>query len=259
MVSGCCCEVISTRGSVDEFRNTLVGNDARRAAFEADDAPTQGRRIGLIMCDHQERDTIVGHEPRDVGAQCCASDRIESRKWFIEKEHIARNHLIPKQIKEHGITAEHFEHMRDDVIVCNIGHFDTEIQVSWLKANAVAAVEIKPQVDRFTMKSGRHIILLAQGRLVNLGCANGHPSFVMSNSFCNQVMAQIELWQNKDNGKYPRGEKADVFFLPKELDEKVAALHLPKLGAKLTKLSAKQAEYINVSVDGPFKPNHYRY
>jgi adenosylhomocysteinase len=157
------------------------------------------------------------------------------------------------------ITAEHFEHMRDDAIVCNIGHFDTEIQVSWLKANAVAAVEIKPQVDRFTMKSGRHIILLAQGRLVNLGCANGHPSFVMSNSFCNQVMAQIELWENRETGKYPRGEKANVFFLPKELDEKVAALHLPKLGAKLTKLTPKQADYINVPVAGPFKPSHYRY
>jgi adenosylhomocysteinase len=157
------------------------------------------------------------------------------------------------------ITSEHFEHMRDDAIVCNIGHFDTEIQVAWLKANAASAVEIKPQVDRYTMKNGRHIILLAQGRLVNLGCANGHPSFVMSNSFCNQVMAQIELWENRDNGKYPRGANANVFFLPKELDEKVAALHLPKLGAKLTKLSPKQADYINVPVSGPFKPSHYRY
>jgi len=109
------------------------------------------------------------------------------------------------------------------------------------------------------MASGRHIILLAQGRLVNLGCANGHPSFVMSNSFCNQVLGQIEIWTNRDNGKYPRGEKADVYFLPKKLDEKVAALHLGQLGAKLTKLTAKQADYINCPVDGPFKPNHYRY
>ena len=157
------------------------------------------------------------------------------------------------------VTSEHFPLMRDDAIVCNIGHFDTEIQVSWLKANAVSHSEIKPQVDRYTMASGRHIILLAQGRLVNLGCANGHPSFVMSNSFCNQVLGQIEIWTNRDNGKYPRGEKADVYFLPKKLDEKVAALHLGQLGAKLTKLTAKQAEYINCPVDGPFKPNHYRY
>eukprot|EP00455_Lapot_gusevi_P018553 TRINITY_DN2014_c0_g1_i13.p1 TRINITY_DN2014_c0_g1~~TRINITY_DN2014_c0_g1_i13.p1 ORF type:complete len:438 (+),score=123.60 TRINITY_DN2014_c0_g1_i13:43-1356(+) len=157
------------------------------------------------------------------------------------------------------ITSEHFPLMRDDAIVCNIGHFDTEIQVGWLKANAVAHSEIKPQVDRYTMASGRHIILLAQGRLVNLGCANGHPSFVMSNSFCNQVLAQMEIWTNRDNGKYPRGEKSNVYFLPKELDEKVAALHLGQLGAKLTKLTASQAAYINCTVDGPFKPNHYRY
>ena len=157
------------------------------------------------------------------------------------------------------IRAEHFEHMRDDAILCNIGHFDTEIEVAWLKANAASVSEIKPQVDRFTMKNGRHIILLAQGRLVNLGCANGHPSFVMSNSFCNQVMAQMELWTNRHTGKYPKGDKADIFFLPKELDEKVAALHLAKLGCKLTKLNPKQAEYINVPVNGPFKPSHYRY
>jgi adenosylhomocysteinase len=110
------------------------------------------------------------------------------------------------------------------------------------------------------MKSGRHLILLAEGRLVNLGCANGHPSFVMSNSFCNQVLAQIELWSNKDNNKYPKGNQTEVHFLPKKLDEKVAALHLAHLGAKLTKLTQAQADYICAeSVDGPFKPNHYRY
>ncbi|KAH8610457.1 S adenosyl L homocysteine hydrolase S adenosyl L homocysteine hydrolase NAD binding domain [Trypanosoma vivax] len=157
------------------------------------------------------------------------------------------------------ITSEHFPRVRDDVIVCNIGHFDTEIQVAWLKANAKERVEVKPQVDRFTMPNGRHIILLAEGRLVNLGCASGHPLFVMSNSFCNQVLAQIELWTQRDTGKYPRGDKAQVYFLPKKLDEKVAALHLGKLGAKLTRLTAKQAEYINCPVDGPFKPDHYRY
>lgn len=157
------------------------------------------------------------------------------------------------------IRAEHFVEMRDDAIVCNIGHFDTEIQVKWLKENAASRSEIKPQVDRYTMKNGLHIILLAEGRLVNLGCANGHPSFVMSNSFCNQVMAQIELWTNRTTGKYPRGVQKDVYMLPKELDEKVAALHLGKLGAKLTKLTPSQAEYIGVTVNGPFKPNHYRY
>jgi adenosylhomocysteinase len=157
------------------------------------------------------------------------------------------------------IRGEHFPLMREDAIVCNIGHFDTEIQVKWLNANAKEKIEVKPQVDRYTMPSGRHIILLAEGRLVNLGCANGHPSFVMSNSFCNQVLAQIELWTNRNTGKYPRGPQKEVFFLPKELDEKVAALHLGQLGAKLTKLTPAQAEYINVTVDGPFKPSHYRY
>jgi len=157
------------------------------------------------------------------------------------------------------ITGAHFPEMRNDAIVCNIGHFDTEIQVAWLNANAVEKVEIKPQVDRYTMKSGRHVILLAEGRLVNLGCATGHPSFVMSNSFTNQVLAQIELWTNKDGDKYPKGNQTEVYLLPKELDEKVAKAHLAQLGAKLTKLTPKQAEYIGVTVDGPFKPAHYRY
>ena len=157
------------------------------------------------------------------------------------------------------ITGEHFPLMRNDAIVCNIGHFDTEIQVAWLNKAATKKVEIKPQVDRYTMPSGRHIILLAEGRLVNLGCATGHPSFVMSNSFTNQVLAQIELWSNKDTDKYPKGNQTEVFLLPKELDEKVAKAHLAQLGAKLTVLTATQAEYIGVSVEGPFKPAHYRY
>lgn len=155
------------------------------------------------------------------------------------------------------ITKEHFPRMMNDAIVCNIGHFDTEIQVAWLNENAKTKIEIKPQVDRYTMPSGKHIILLAEGRLVNLGCATGHPSFVMSNSFTNQVLAQIELYTKQD--KYPRGNQTEVFLLPKELDEKVAAAHLGKLGAKLTKLSPKQAEYIGVQPEGPFKPAHYRY
>eukprot|EP01059_Diplonema_ambulator_P037315 TRINITY_DN9813_c0_g1_i1.p1 TRINITY_DN9813_c0_g1~~TRINITY_DN9813_c0_g1_i1.p1 ORF type:complete len:436 (+),score=119.00 TRINITY_DN9813_c0_g1_i1:51-1358(+) len=158
---------------------------------------------------------------------------------------------------ENIINELHFPRMRDDAIVCNIGHFHTEIDLEWLKSHCTTRTEVKPQVDRYTMPSGNHIIVLADGMTVNLGCATGHPSFVMSNSFSNQVLAQIELWVNKD--KYPAGTQTQVYILPKELDEKVAAAHLGKLGAKLTKLTEKQAEYIGVSVDGPFKPAHYRY
>lgn len=173
---------------------------------------------------------------------------------------IANCHIIVTATgNDDVIRAEHFEKMRNDCIVCNIGHFDTEIQVAALKALAVEAVEIKPQVDRFTLKNGSHIILLAQGRLVNLGCATGHAAFVMSNSFSNQVLAQIELWTNRGTDKYPRGAKSAVYFLPKSLDEKVAALHLPMLNCKLTTLTPKQAEYIDVPVEGPFKASHYRY
>lgn len=181
--------------------------------------------------------------------------QVDTLDNVVENVHI----IVTATGNDDIVCDRHFQKMRDDVIVCNIGHFDTEIQVAWLKANATAASEVKPQVDRYTMPNGNHIILLAQGRLVNLGCANGHPSFVMSNSFCNQVLGQIEIWTNRDSDKYPKGEKADVYFLPKNLDEKVAALHLPKLGCNLTKLNAKQAEYINVPIEGPFKPNHYRY
>jgi adenosylhomocysteinase len=150
------------------------------------------------------------------------------------------------------ITIKHMEKMRDGAIVCNIGHFDVEIQVAELKAYpGIKKTEIKPQVDKYTFPSGKSIILLADGRLVNLGCATGHPSFVMSNSFTNQVLAQIELWTNK----YEIG----VYRLPKHLDEKVAALHLEKIGVKLTKLSEDQAKYLGVPVAGPYKPEHYRY
>jgi adenosylhomocysteinase len=185
---------------------------------------------------------------------------MEGYQVVLMEDYIADAHLIVTTTGNDDIVrGEHFAAMRDDVIVCNIGHFDTEIQVAWLKANAVSRSEIKPQVDRYTMANGNHIILLAEGRLVNLGCAHGHPSFVMSNSFCNQVLAQMELWTNRTNDKYPKGQQSTIFLLPKELDEKVAALHLNKLGAKLTKLTEKQAEYINVPVNGPFKPSHYRY
>ena len=151
------------------------------------------------------------------------------------------------------IVGKHFEVMQEDAIVCNIGHFDVEIDVAWLKKNATKAVEIKPQVDRYTMESGRHVILLAQGRLVNLGCGTGHPSFVMSCSFSNQVMAQIALWT--DGKSYPLG----VHMLPKSLDEECARAHLPQLNIKLTTLSTVQSDYLGLPVDGPYKPDHYRY
>jgi adenosylhomocysteinase len=152
------------------------------------------------------------------------------------------------------ITLEHLERMRDQAIVCNIGHFDNEIQVARLyAAPGVRRTTIKPQYDMFTFPGGRSIYLLAEGRLVNLGCATGHPSFVMSNSFTNQVLAQMDLWTNRATNK------VGVTRLPKRLDEEVARLHLEKIGAKLTTLTAKQAEYIGVPVDGPYKPEHYRY
>jgi adenosylhomocysteinase len=149
------------------------------------------------------------------------------------------------------IQGRHFEAMKDKAIVCNIGHFDNEIDVAWLNDNH-EKVEIKPQVDKYTV-NGKDIILLAEGRLVNLGCATGHPSFVMSNSFTNQTLAQIELWKN--SGQYEN----KVYMLPKHLDEKVAKLHLEKIGVELTELRDEQAEYIGVKVEGPYKPEYYRY
>ncbi|RKF04836.1 adenosylhomocysteinase [Tenacibaculum lutimaris] len=151
------------------------------------------------------------------------------------------------------VRSEHFEAMKDKTIVCNIGHFDNEIQMTWLNETyGDTKVEIKPQVDKYTVK-GNDIIVLAEGRLVNLGCATGHPSFVMSNSFTNQTLAQIELWKYAD--KYEN----DVYMLPKHLDEKVAKLHLAKIGVELTELREDQAKYIGVTVEGPYKPEHYRY
>jgi len=151
------------------------------------------------------------------------------------------------------ITGKHFESMKDKAIVCNIGHFDNEIDVSWLKKNhGNSKVEIKPQVDKYTI-NGKDIILLAEGRLVNLGCGTGHPSFVMSNSFTNQTLAQLELWKNYKN------YENKVYVLPKHLDEKVARLHLAKIGVDLEVLSKEQADYIGVTVQGPFKTDEYRY
>ncbi len=152
------------------------------------------------------------------------------------------------------ITFEHMAKMKDQAVVCNIGHFDNEIQVDLLNnASGVTKTNIKPQVDKYTFADGHEIFLLAEGRLVNLGCATGHPSFVMSASFSNQVLAQLDLWKNRDTNK------PGVYILPKKLDEEVARLHLEKIGVKLTKLSQKQADYLGVPVEGPYKPDHYRY
>ncbi|GAB5563648.1 MAG: adenosylhomocysteinase [Winogradskyella sp.] len=151
------------------------------------------------------------------------------------------------------VRAEHFKAMKDKTIVCNIGHFDNEIQMAWLNENYGDTKDtVKPQVDKYTI-DGKDIIVLAEGRLVNLGCATGHPSFVMSNSFTNQTLAQIELWNNSE------AYNNEVYMLPKHLDEKVAKLHLEKIGVELTELKADQAEYIGVTVEGPYKPEHYRY
>ena len=150
------------------------------------------------------------------------------------------------------ITVDHLSKMKDKAIVCNIGHFDNEIQSAKLeKLPDIKKVNIKPQVDEYYFPDGHSIILLAEGRLVNLGCATGHPSFVMSNSFTNQTLAQIELWKNE--------YKTDVYRLPKQLDEEVARLHLENVGVKLTKLTPKQAAYLGIPVEGPYKSDHYRY
>ncbi|AKV01099.1 Adenosylhomocysteinase [Labilithrix luteola] len=152
------------------------------------------------------------------------------------------------------VRAEHMKAMKDQSILCNIGHFDCEIDVAWLEKNPEIKEEnVKPQVDQFIFPDGKRLTLLARGRLVNLGCADGHPSFVMSSSFSNQTIAQIELWTNH------KSYEKKVYTLPKKLDEKVASLHLGKLGVKLTKLTADQASYLGVSTEGPFKPDHYRY
>ncbi len=152
------------------------------------------------------------------------------------------------------LTLEHMKHMKDEAIVCNIGHFDNEIQVEGLENDPeIEKITIKPQVDRYRFKNGNSIYMLAEGRLVNLGCATGHPSFVMSNSFTNQTLAQIDLWKNKDV------YEIDVYRLPKYLDEEVARLHLEQLGVKLTKLTQEQSDYLGIPIDGPYKADHYRY
>ncbi|GAB4235030.1 MAG: adenosylhomocysteinase [Ekhidna sp.] len=194
---------------------------------------------------------VIVTEIDPICALQAAMDGFEVKKMF---DAVPRADIIVTATGNKDIVrGEHFELMKDKAIVCNIGHFDNEIDMAWLKKNyGNTHVEIKPQVDLYNVK-GNDIIVLAEGRLVNLGCATGHPSFVMSNSFTNQTLAQIELWQNHD-----QYENA-VYMLPKHLDEKVAALHLAKIGVELDTLTKDQADYIGVEVEGPFKPEYYRY
>jgi adenosylhomocysteinase len=194
------------------------------------------------------RVTVTEIDP--ICALQAAMDGFEVKKM---DDAVKKADIIVSATGNHGIVVgRHFENMKDKAIVCNIGHFDNEIDVAWLNKNA-AKEEVKPQVDLYTLKNGRQVILLAEGRLVNLGCATGHPSFVMSNSFTNQTLAQIELWTNTKN------YENKVYMLPKHLDEKVARLHLKKIGVELEELSPDQAKYIGVDVKGPFKPDYYRY
>lgn len=193
--------------------------------------------------------TVTEIDPICALQACMDGFEVKKLETVISKADIVITTTGNKDI----IRAEHFEALKDKAIVCNIGHFDNEIDMGWLNKNHGATKdEIKPQVDKYTI-DGKDIIVLAEGRLVNLGCATGHPSFVMSNSFTNQTLAQIELWKNKDN------YENDVYMLPKHLDEKVAKLHLSRMGAELTELKQDQAEYIGVTVEGPFKPDYYRY
>ncbi len=193
--------------------------------------------------------TVTEIDPICALQACMDGFEVKKLENVIEKADIVITTTGNKDI----IQGHHFKAMKDKIIVCNIGHFDNEIDMAWLNENYGSTKdEIKPQVDKYTI-DGKDIIVLAEGRLVNLGCATGHPSFVMSNSFTNQTLAQIELWKNSDN------YKNDVYMLPKYLDEKVAKLHLARLGAELTELRKNQADYIGVTVEGPFKPEYYRY
>src|SRR5690606_34204444 len=193
--------------------------------------------------------TVTEIDPICALQACMDGDEVKILETVISKADVVITTTGNRDI----IREEHFRGLKDKAIVCNIGHFDNEIDMAWLNKNfGSTKIEIKPQVDKYTL-DGKDVIILAEGRLVNLGCATGHPSFVMSNSFTNQTLAQIELWNNHD--RYGQ----EVYTLPKHLDEKVAMLHLARLGAELTQLRDDQAEYIGVSVEGPFKPDYYRY
>ena len=193
---------------------------------------------------------VIVTEVDPICALQAAMDGFEVKKMINAVEEV--DIVVTATGNKDIISEAHFRKMKDKVIVCNIGHFDNEIDVSFLDNSGAEKVEIKPQVDKYRL-DGKDIILLAQGRLVNLGCATGHPSFVMSNSFTNQTLAQIELWKNSDN------YENKVYTLPKHLDEKVAKLHLSKIGVELEELRQDQAEYIGVTVEGPYKPEYYRY
>ena len=193
---------------------------------------------------------VIVTEVDPICALQAAMDGFEVKKMINAVEEV--DIVVTATGNKDIISEAHFRKMKDKVIVCNIGHFDNEIDVAFLDNSGAEKVEIKPQVDKYNL-DGKDIILLAQGRLVNLGCATGHPSFVMSNSFTNQTLAQIELWNHSEN------YENKVYTLPKHLDEKVAKLHLEKIGVELEELREDQAEYIGVTVDGPYKPEYYRY
>ncbi|HOE58992.1 MAG TPA: adenosylhomocysteinase [Bacteroidales bacterium] len=216
----------------------------------------------VVVCGYGDVGKGCAHSMRSFGARvliteidpiCALQAAMEGFQVTTVEDALAQGNIfITATGNRDIITLEHMEHMKDQVIVCNIGHFDNEIQVDRLVARpGIQHINIKPQVDQFIFPDGHSIILLAEGRLVNLGCATGHPSFVMSNSFTNQTLAQIELWQKKLELK--------VYRLPKHLDEEVARLHLNQLGAKLTRLTPEQAAYIGVNIDGPYKADHYHY
>ncbi len=217
-----------------------------------------------VICGYGDVGKGCAHSLRGMGARCIVTevDPINALQAAMEgfevttvEETLGRGDIYVTCTGNTDIlTFEHMQKMKDQAIVCNIGHFDNEIQMDRLNAAAgVTKLNIKPQVDKYAFPDGHAIFVLAEGRLVNLGCATGHPSFVMSNSFANQTLAQIDLWKNRAS------YEPKVYVLPKKLDEEVARLHLEKIGVKLTRLSQKQADYIGVPVDGPFKPDHYRY
>jgi len=275
-----------TTTGVHRLYQMMENNTLLFPAFNVNDSVTKSKFDNLYGCRESLADgikratdvmvagkTVVVCGYGDVGKGCCQSMKgFGARVIVNEVDPICALQAVMEgyEVKpiedslEEGnifvtatgnkdiITAEHMKHMKDQAIVCNIGHFDNEIQVSKLEQiEGVRKLNIKPQVDKYIFPDGHEIFMLAEGRLVNLGCATGHPSFVMSSSFTNQCLAQIELWK-KDH-------EVGVYMLPKILDEEVARLHLEKLGVKLTKLRADQAEYIGVKVEGPYKPEHYRY
>jgi adenosylhomocysteinase len=217
-----------------------------------------------VICGYGDVGKGCSHSLRGMGARCIVTeiDPINALQAAMEgfevttiEDTLGRGDIyVTTTGNVDIITLDHMKKMKDQAIVCNIGHFDNEIQVDPLNAEpGVTKLNIKPQVDFYTFPDGHGIFVLAEGRLVNLGCATGHPSFVMSNSFANQTLAQLDLWEKKDS------YKIGVYVLPKKLDEEVARLHLEKIGVKLTKLSSKQAAYLSVPVEGPYKAEHYRY